>query len=309
MDIVFLIIMISSLVISGALLLWNYQKNRALLSRLHSMLNQAIDGSFQEASFDESQLSALETRMNQYLSECTVSARNLQAEKDKINTLISDISHQTKTPIANLLLYSQLLSEQELSPDGLEIAASLTSQAEKLNFLIASLVKASRLETGIIAIRPRQESVQQLLDAVLEQMLPKVKEKNMIVDVIIEAEYASFDRKWMTEAILNLFDNAVKYSSPGSKITATSKNYELFCRIDIKDEGIGIAEDEISKVFTRFYRSQTVSQQEGVGIGLYLAREIIAANGGYIKAVSKLGAGTTFSVFLPCGESRKEAKE
>ena len=110
---------------------------------------------------------------------------------------------------------------------------------------------------------------------------------------------ACFDVKWTTEAIENIVDNAIKYTPEGGDITLAVTSYELFLRIDIADTGIGIAESEYADIFKRFYRSQAVNTIEGVGIGLYLARQIITGQGGYIKVTSTLGQGTTFSVFLP----------
>ena len=110
---------------------------------------------------------------------------------------------------------------------------------------------------------------------------------------------ACFDPKWTAEALYNIMDNAIKYTPQGGKVRVTVQAYELFCRIDISDTGIGISEDEIPKIFSRFYRSSAVSQEEGVGIGLYLSREIITMQGGYIKVSSEPDKGSCFSVFLP----------
>lgn len=263
------------------------------------MLDKAIDGSFVEDVFDESALSAMEAKLVRYLSICAVSSKNLLTEKDKIKGLISDISHQTKTPIANILLYSQLLSEYELPEDCTVCVKALSAQAEKLNFLISALVKMSRLETGIITVLPKQEAVQSLLDEVREQIMPKADTKGISVIMEDTGIIASFDLKWTAEGLYNIVDNAVKYTDSGGSITVKAIPYEMFCRIDITDNGIGIAEDEQSKIFTRFYRSGTVSEQEGVGIGLFLTREILAAEGGYIKVSSMPGSGSVFSMFLP----------
>ncbi|MDD2402769.1 MAG: HAMP domain-containing sensor histidine kinase, partial [Clostridia bacterium] len=167
------------------------------------------------------------------------------------------------------------------------------------NFLISALVKTSRLETGIITVLPKQEAVQRLLDEVREQIMPKADTKGISITMEDTEISACFDLKWTTEAIYNIIDNGVKYSESGESITVKVIPYELFCRIDITDNGIGIAEDEQSKIFIRFYRSAAVNKQEGVGIGLLLAREIVAAEGGYIKVSSVLGSGSAFSVFLP----------
>jgi signal transduction histidine kinase len=262
------------------------------------MLDKAIDGDFVEGVFDESALSAVEAKLARYLSICAVSSKNLLTEKDKIKELISDISHQTKTPIANILLYSQLLSEYSLPEDCTVCVKDLSGQAEKLNFLINALVKTSRLETGIITVSPKKDAVQKLLDEVLEQILPKADVKGISIAAENTEISAWFDLKWTTEAVYNIVDNAVKYAERGGNITIKAIPYELFCRIDITDNGIGIAEHEQSKIFTRFYRSGAVSKHEGVGIGLFLAREIVSAEGGYIKVSSELGSGSTFSVFL-----------
>jgi Signal transduction histidine kinase len=275
------------------------QRTKKTLAKISGMLDAAIDDSFVEGVFDESALSAVEAKLARYLSICAVSSKNLLTEKDKIKGLISDISHQTKTPIANILLYSQLLSEHELPVDCMVCVKALSAQAEKLNFLISALVKTSRLETGIITVSPQQEAVQRLLDDARQQIMPKAEAKGISVAVEDTELSACFDLKWTTEAVYNIIDNAVKYTESGGSITIKAIPYELFCRIDITDNGIGIAEHEQSKIFTRFYRSAAVSNQEGVGIGLFLAREILAAEGGYIKVSSVLGRGSTFSVFLP----------
>ncbi|KGP75428.1 histidine kinase [Desulfosporosinus sp. Tol-M] len=275
------------------------QRTKKTLAKISGMLDAAIDDSFVEGVFDESALSAVEAKLARYLSICAVSSKNLLTEKDKIKGLISDISHQTKTPIANILLYSQLLSEHELPVDCMVCVKALSAQAEKLNFLISALVKTSRLETGIITVSPQQEAVQRLLDDARQQIMPKAEAKGISVAVEDTELSACFDLKWTTEAVYNIIDNAVKYTESGGSITIKAIPYELFCRIDITDNGIGIAEHEQSKIFTRFYRSADVSNQEGVGIGLFLAREILAAEGGYIKVSSVLGRGSTFSVFLP----------
>ncbi|MBP1761037.1 MAG: histidine kinase [Firmicutes bacterium] len=278
---------------------WYRLKTKQTLKTIGDMVDAAIDGSFVESVYDESALSAVEAKLARYLSICTLSSKNLLTEKDKIKGLISDISHQTKTPIANILLYSQLLSEHELPEDCATCVQALSSQAEKLNFLIGALVKMSRLETGIITVSPKQETIQRLLDEVRDQIMLKADTKEVSVVMEDTAANACFDLKWTVEAVCNIVDNAVKYTERGGSIIVKVVPYEMFCRIDIVDNGIGIAPSEQSKIFNRFYRSGDVSQFEGIGIGLYLAREILAAEGGYIKVSSTPGSGSVFSVFLP----------
>ena len=274
------------------------RKTKAILKRLSNMLDSAIDGSFSEHSFDESLLSSVENRMNQYLTASVVSAKNLANEKEKIKELLADISHQTKTPVSNILLYAQLLEEQNLPRESGECATALKEQAEKLNFLIASLVKLSRLETGVLTMRPAQNALEPMLKEAAGQFMPLAARKGLQFEVEATEASAVFDPKWTTEALCNLVDNAVKYTSKGA-ITLSVKVYDMFCRIDVADTGIGISEGEQARIFSRFYRSPSVSDKEGVGIGLYLTRQILAGQGGYVKVASSLGKGSAFSMFLP----------
>ncbi len=284
----------------GMLLLWSRYRQRRLLLRLQQMLDEAIAGTFTEHSFDETMLSALESRMADYLSASVTTAMQLQKEKDTIKELISDISHQTKTPIANILLYGQLLQEQPLPAESRQCVAALQGQADKLNFLIASLVKLSRLETGILTVQPSLQSLQPLLQEITQQYTAKAEAKGISLTVQDTDEQAVFDLKWTTEALGNVVDNAIKYTQPGGTVRITVTMYELFCRIDVADTGIGIAEEEQACIFSRFYRSPQVAQQDGVGIGLHLARQILSDQGGYIKVSSAPGKGSVFSLFLQC---------
>ena len=281
-----------------AVVLFVWWRTRRTIKRLDDMLTAAINGTFSEETFDESRLSSLESRLGRYLAASALSERNVREQKDQISALISDISHQTKTPIANLMLYSELLSEEELPPQMRSNVEAIRQQSEKLRFLIDSLVKLSRLENGILTLSPHPQPLQPLLDEIAAQYTRKAGEKGLTLTVLPTAAAADFDGKWTAEALGNLVDNAIKYTESGS-ICVGVQLYELFARVDVTDTGIGIAEAEQPKIFSRFYRSQAVCEEEGVGIGLYLARKIISDQGGYIKLRSEVGIGSTFSVFLP----------
>ena len=284
---------------AAAVVVWDRRQARRLLKRLDAMLEKAITQGYTEEDYDESLLSAVEARLAHYLASSTVSARNLQAEKDKIKTLIADISHQTKTPLANILLYAQLLSEQPLSEESRACVTALEGQAEKLQSLIEALVKTSRLESGVLALHPQPASLAPMLEEAVAQFAPKAAEKKITLTLASSEGDGVFDSKWTAEAVCNLLDNAVKYTPAGGTVTVQTHCYELFCRIDVSDTGPGIPEEEQAKVFQRFYRSPANHQAQGVGIGLYLARQIAEGQGGYIKVFSKPGKGAKFSLYLP----------
>lgn len=276
-------------------------REKQTLQKIDNMLDKAINGTFQENDFDESLLSAAEGKLAVYLSASAVSARNLTEEKNKIKTLISDISHQTKTPLTNILLYTELLAEQSLPGDCPVYVKELNAQGKKLQFLISALVKISRLETGILALHPEKAPVFPMLKKAVDGFQEKASKKGISLHLYPGEEYAVFDPKWTEEAVCNLIDNAVKYTLEGGSINVRFISYELFCRIDVTDTGIGIEESVQPKIFRRFYRAEAVQQQEGVGIGLYLVRQIAAGQNGYIKVTSKAGKGSVFSLFLPRG--------
>jgi len=270
------------------------------MKRLDKMIDSAINGTFTEMVFDESRLSSLENKFARYLASSEFYTKNMMTEKEKIKTLISDISHQTKIPLSNITLYSELLQEQSLSKEAAQYVSSLISQAGKLKFLITSLVKLSRLETGTLILKPKSASVFSLLTVLKEQYEPAAEEKDLLLS-LQEPDVTKnvvFDEKWTQEAIGNILDNAIKYTDSGS-ITMSVISYQLFTRIDIADTGIGIPEQEQAKIFSRFYRSESVHEKPGIGIGLFLARKILSLENGYIKVSSKNGNGSVFSVYLP----------
>lgn len=289
-------IVVVSILIAAGVVFWYRRRTRRILENLSRMLDMAMQGDFTEDSFDESLLSALESKLAHYLAASTVSARNVQAEKDKLKALIGDISHQTKTPIANILLYTQLLSEQ---PGNTACLDALEGQTKKLQSLIEALVKTSRLESGVIALHPVPGKLLPMLESAVSQLAPKAAAKG--IPIVLEATDADavFDPKWTEEAVYNLLDNAVKYTSAGGAVQVTATAYQMFSAIHVSDTGPGIPEEEQPRVFQRFYRGADHAEEEGVGIGLYLVRQIAEGQGGYVKVNSQPGTGSTFSLYLP----------
>ncbi|MBO7363012.1 MAG: HAMP domain-containing histidine kinase [Lachnospiraceae bacterium] len=266
---------------------------------LNKMLDDAISGEFEEKNFDESELSKLQSKLMRYLTTSSISEKKLREEKENIEELITNISHQTKTPLTNIMMYSELLGEKA---DGelKEYAEEIHSQSRKLEDLITALVKMSRLETGIFRLQPEANSLMTVLKRAYDQALPKAKLKNieLILSEGTDAK-ANIDLKWTTEAVFNIIDNAIKYSGEGTGIKLKINTFEMFSSISVEDHGIGIEEEEIPKLFARFYRSRQVSDNEGIGVGLYLARQLAEEQGGYIKVKSAPGKGSTFELFFP----------
>ena len=176
----------------------------------------------------------------------------------------------------------------------------MDSQLDKLDFLMQTMIKTSRLEAGVIALEPKPQAIYDTLAAALGGILLNAEQKKIAVTVeCTETVTAAHDRKWTTEALFNILDNAVKYTPEGGKIHVAVVCWEMYVKIDISDTGIGIPEQHQGTIFKRFYREDRVHDAPGIGIGLYLTREIITRQGGFIRVASEVGTGSTFSVFLP----------
>lgn len=270
------------------------------LRRLDEMLEQAINGEFEEERYDETELSRLEAKWKRYLTASKMSMEQLNKNREGMQALVSDISHQTRTPLSNILLYSQLLCEQTDNQEEKHLAEQIVRQAEKLEFLIQALVKMSRLESNVLVLKPQRQPIEPLLLEAMEEILPKAEKKKIHVKLQGNPSHmqAVYDKKWTAEALGNILDNAVKYSPLESTVEVTVEKFEFYVCISVRDEGIGISEEERAQIFSRFYRSAEVQQDDGIGIGLYLAREIVQKEKGYMKVLSKEGKGSTFKMYL-----------
>ncbi len=222
-------------------------------------------------------------------------------ERADLQELISDISHQVKTPISNLKMINATLLEQLIPEEKQrEFLQASSGQLEKLDFLMQAMIKTSRLETGVISLDRKTQPLYDTLAAALGGILLNAERKNIHVSVDCPADIVlAHDRKWTSEALFNILDNAVKYTPADGDIQVSVQSWEFYVKIDVTDSGKGIAESRQGMIFKRFYREEEVHDVEGIGIGLYLAREIVTMQGGYIKVTSTVNSGSTFSVFLP----------
>ena len=272
-----------------------------VIERLDRMLDEAQNGTFFESSYDETKLSRLESRWKEFLETSVLSNRNLEAERHRLEQFISDISHQTKTPMTNIRMYTELLNEEvnklsekeneEATVDRIKkYAQEIGRQNERLEFLIDSLTKLSRLESGTLEVVAASSPVNELVKKAVSAVKPKA-EKKKISFISSDAQgdtsiTASFDMKWTLEALINVLDNAVKYSPEGGRVEVLLSETEMYAAVHVIDEGPGISEEDATRVFGRFFRGSDVQQADGVGIGLYLAREILSKEDGYIKVIS-----------------------
>ncbi len=277
---------------------WYHRRMRRQLDGVLERLDRAIGGNLQESSFDESMDAAITQRLNQLVEMSQMNCEQADRERNLVKGLISDISHQVRTPLTNIMLYAGLLEEQELGEHAGEMTSRIHRQADKLDFFMKELVRSSYLETEMIAVHVEKSSVDELIARACQAVEMQALKKKIVIEAVPSPERAFFDMKWTVEALVNLLDNAVKYSPVGAVVGISAVPYESFLCIQVKDEGIGIREEEQGLIFQRFYRSPEVAGVKGLGIGLYLVREIIKKQGGYVKVRSEAGSGAVFSVYL-----------
>ena len=227
--------------------------------------------------------------------------RKVDEERRELQTLVSDISHQVKTPVANLKMVTDtLLAKPVTEQERRDFLQGIRSQTDKLEFLVQSMGKASRLETGAVTLEKKDVPLLDTLAQAMSGIVYGAEQKGISVEVQCPEDLrVSHDSKWTAEALFNLLDNAVKYTPAGGSICVSVEQWEMYVKLDVSDTGRGIPESRQAAIFRRFYREEAVHDQPGVGIGLYLAREIVTRQGGYIKVASEPGKGSAFSVFLP----------
>ena len=278
----------------------NFSNN--LCQLLDQMINQDYDQiNFTLFTEDESLFNKIYQRLIRLFEVMQDNRNVINKERIELQELISDISHQVKTPISNLkMIISTILEKPMSEKKQKEFLFACEGQLDKLNFLMQSMIKTSRLESGIFSIEKKKQSIYETIAIALGESLLKAEQKNISIEVVCDEKLEVFhDRKWTNEALFNLIENAVKYTNPNGCIQISVEPWEIYLKIDIKDNGKGIPEKYQAEIFKRFYRENEVHEIEGIGIGLYLSRKIITMQGGFITVSSEVGKGSTFSVFLP----------
>ncbi len=273
-------ILIGILVILIGILLYKYIVLKNQMSELSAYIDKALDGNLEITEFDEKELSKIKSKLIKFLYANQVKEKKINTEKSKTKDLIADISHQTKTPITNLSLYISLL-EDDPKDEYIEI---IKYELNKLEFLIQNLVKSSRLESDIISLQKHQANLKDIVEDVLREFKVILYEKCISINLKDEDLIFNFDERWLKEAIHNLVDNAIKYSPNGSTINISIYKSYLNYNLDIENEYKDLSEETLPKIFERFYRGKNSVSKDGLGLGLYIGREIIEKHGGNIRA-------------------------
>lgn len=276
-----------------------YQKRR-MYQLIDQMLEQVLNREKIEISdIQEGEISALASKVIRVQEKLEYEVNQAQKEKEQVKCLISNMSHQLKTPLSNVVMYRDLLELEPEAEQRANFLERMKTQLEKLDWILQSLFKMVKLEQGVIQFETEQSSLKETLLSALNSTYDKAEKKEIcIVTKPFKDCLLMHNRKWTAEVFSNILENAIKYSEKGSKIEIQVNPLELFTEIRFQDYGMGIKKEELTKIFQRFYRSKEAENKEGSGIGLYLSRMILEKEKGYMTVTSDYGKGSCFSVFL-----------
>lgn len=265
------------------------------------MLDEILDGEpISQSDIREGEISVLASKAKRVKEKVDLGISTAEEEKEQVKSLISNMSHQLKTPLAGLMMYREMLEDEGLDEETRKrFLGKMKGQSEKIDWILKSLFKMVNLEQGAVVFEAEALPVRDtILDAVTA-VLDRADQRNIrILTEPFEDRLLWHNRKWTAEVLVNLLENAVKYTEPGGCITISVNPMEMYTEIAVRDTGRGIRKEELNEIFKRFYRSRDVENIEGSGIGLYLSRLILEQEKGYMTAESELGEGSKFSVFL-----------
>ena len=280
---------------------YSIYKNRKTYRSIDRLLDCVLNQEKIELSdVQEGEQSALVNKMNRIQEVLGKQVELAETEKEQVKSLVSNMSHQLKTPLANLSIYTEILNNEELDEQKkTKVAEKIKKQIDKLDWIIGSLAKMVKLEQDVIAFDIEGISIRKTLLDAIDTVYEKLEKKGiMLVSETYEDILLFHNRKWTVEVFVNLLENAVKYTERGGIIRIKVCPYEIYTEIQIIDNGRGIRKEEITEIFKRFYRSREVEHIEGSGIGLYLSNLILEKEKGYMAVKSVYGEGSCFSVFL-----------
>ena len=280
-----------------------FRRQHAQLEAAVSAINAYLGGDVNARieCDEEGELYRLFHAVNAMAAVLNAHADNEKREKEFLKNTISDISHQLKTPLAALSIYNGLLKEEaEELPSIREFADLSEQELDRIETLVQNLLKITRLDAGSIVIEKEEENIAELMRDIELHFAYRARQKHKEI-MLSGPEEASLlcDRDWLTEAIDNLVKNALDHTESGDfvRIEWTLRTYAV--QICVRDNGSGIHPEDLHHIFKRFYRSRFSKDQQGIGLGLPLAKAIVEAHGGTITVDSEWGRGTAFTLNFP----------
>ena len=264
-------------------------------------INKMSEGGFIEieGTYVEGEMAILKSSLNFIYDRVNNSIELLSTEKENLKDFLSDISHQLKTPLASLVMFNDLLRENENMPyeDRVKFIDKSEEQLRRMEWLIMNLLKVGRIEANAIKFNNELQPLRETIELSLSSLVGEAKKKNQEVVVCgqLDSEVAH-DKEWLAEALSNIIKNSIEHTVCGGRIQIEVSKGPIITKIYIKDNGVGIPKELQKKVFKRFYKGESSRNPKSIGIGLSLSKSIIDEMGGEIKLISEEGKGSTFIV-------------
>ncbi|GAP15393.1 signal transduction histidine kinase [Longilinea arvoryzae] len=290
-----LIALLLTVVISGLFSYWRYRQ----IGKLSNYLKRITGGDYSLDIRDnaEGELSILKNEIFKVTVTLREQAEQLKKDKRFLADSISDISHQLKTPITSMRVMTELLGDENLPREKrAEFTQNIRSQLERLQWLVTSLLKLSRMDAGTIEFRKETVDVRSMLTKAVEPLLIPMEIKNQALEISgDERTRFTGDLNWSAEAVTNVIKNCVEHTPQGGKISIQFGETPIHTWIAIQDNGEGIHPDDLPHIFDRFYRGRK-SHKDSIGIGLAMSKSILLNQGGAIEANSEPGRGALFTI-------------
>lgn len=276
-------------------------RNDKRLKKLTSIVEETIEGNFNKniLKYEEGSYGKLAFALEDLRKRLKSNIDMVTAKKEFLVNILSDISHQLKTPIAALKMYNEILEDERLSVDErIMFINNSKIQISRMEWLVQNLLKLAKLDAKAIEFHMESLEISNTIESCIRRLYTKVQEKNIKIEFIKKDIYIDYDKNWISEALINIIKNAIEHSYENGKVNICVEESGLYVKIFIRDFGKGIDKKELPKIFNRFYKSKNNKSKESVGIGLSLAKAIIDGHGGLINVESELYKGTTFEITL-----------
>ena len=246
-------------------------------------------------TMEEGELSILRTNLYKAATMLKTQNEQLREDQTKLAAALADISHQLKTPLTSMMVMNDLLLDETDEARREELLRTQSAQLDRMNWLIQTLLKISKLDAGTIMLKQQEVPVSGLIEEALKPFLVVIDVKNIACQKEVSGETMTCDFNWTVEALQNIIKNCIEHMDEGGTLAIRAGDTTLYSQITIKDNGCGIPADDLPHIFERFYKGKNAGK-DSVGIGLALAMRILEGEHGEITAESTAGVGTTFII-------------